>query len=135
MLIEFAEGKDYLNENGWPPIVHFLLSSRGVSAGQRKHAAGDTLVQGVGEIDGSGYERKSQMRPVSVAGVMEFTEMRWETVDVADWPSEVRSIVAVTARQGTPGVALCAWDLQKTGAARDLSQPNTTELAEPSYQK
>ena len=133
-FIEFNEGKDYENQNGWPATVYFLLSTRGVAAGTQ-HAAADTLAGGVGEITGTGYSRKNQSRPTTSAGLMTFTQMQWTTGSATDWPNSVRSIVAVTSSDNS-GKALAAWDLiAPSGAGRDLSQANTTENVTPSYQK
>ena len=133
-FIEFNEGKDYENQNGWPATVYFLLSTRGVAAGTQ-HAASDTLAGGVGEITGTGYSRKNQSRPSTSSGLMTFTQMSWATGSATDWPAGVRSIVACTTSDNT-GKALAAWDLiAPSGAARDLSQANTTENVTPSYQK
>lgn len=129
----FNEGKDYINANGWPATVYFLLSTRGVAAGTQ-HAAGDTLAGGVGEITGTGYTRKNQARPSSSAGQLAFSQMSWATASATDWPASVRSIVAATTVDNS-GKALAAWDLiAPSGAARDLSQANTTEQVTPTYQ-
>lgn len=135
----FDEGKDYLNTNGWPATVYFLLSTKFVAAGgggSSQFLATDTLAgtapANAGEITGTGAARKNQARPASAAGVLDFVQMSWATGAATDWPADVCSVVAVTSSDNT-GKMLAAWDLQTGGAARDLSQANTTENATPSY--
>lgn len=129
-FIAFNEGKTELANNGLPATCRFLLSSRGVAAGTQ-HAAGDTLGGGVGEITGTGYGRQSQAEPTAASGVVSFSQMSWATGSATDWPAGVRSVVLVTSADNT-GKAICAWDLQSpSGAARDMSQANTTEQFTP----
>lgn len=131
-FLEFDEGKDYTNQQGWPPVVVFLLSERGVQAGDWDPS--DSLRGDLGEITGTGYERKLQPLPDSDQGLLAFAPMRWETGDANDWPAQVRSLVAASI--GDPGVLLCAWDLdQQHGEPRDLSIQNHVEQLTPSYQK
>ena len=56
--------------------------------------------------------------------------MSFETATAADWPSNVKSIVLATDA-ATSGVAVCAWNLQTGGAARDMSATLTTEKVTP----
>lgn len=128
-FIAFNEGKSELAANGLPATCRFLLSTRGVDAGTA-HAAGNTLAGGVGEITGTGYARQSQAEPTPASGVVAFTQMEWATASAADWPAGVRSVVLVTSADNS-GKAICAWNLQAGGAARDMSAPNTTERVTP----
>lgn len=128
-FIAFNEGRTELANNGLPATCRFLLSTRGVDAGTA-HAAGNTLSGGVGEITGTGYARQSQSEPTAVSGVVSFAQMSWSTGSATDWPAGARSIVLVTSADNT-GKAICAWNLQTGGAARDLSAANTTENVTP----
>lgn len=128
-FIAFNEGRSELANNGLPTTCYFLLSSRGVDAGTA-HAAGNTLATGVGEITGTGYSRKTEAEPTASSGVVSFAQKQWQTVAETDWPAVVRSIVLVTTTDNT-GKAICAFNLQVGGAARDLSQANTTENVTP----
>lgn len=129
-FIAFGEGEDYIGDNGLPATVYFLLSTKPCS-GSGSHATTDTLSgTGVGEITGTGYARDSQARPAGSSGVRAFSAMTWSTGAAADWPAGVKSVVAVTTPNNT-GKALCAWNLQPGGAARDLSSPGTTETFTP----
>lgn len=135
----FNEGADYLNTNGWPSTVYFLLSTKYVAAGgggTSQFAATDTLAgtapANAGEITGTGYARDSQSRPTSSAGAMSFTQMSWATGSATNWPADVCSIVACTSSDNT-GKMICAWDLQTNGVARNLAAANTTEQVQPSF--
>lgn len=128
-FLMFNEGRTELANNGLPATCRFLLSTRGVDAGTA-HAATDTLAGGVGEISGTSYTRTSQSEPTASSGVVTFAQMSWATGSDTDWPAGTRSVVLVTTADNT-GKAICAWNLQAGGAARDLSQPNTTELVTP----
>jgi hypothetical protein len=128
-FIMFTEGKNELLDSGLPATVHFLLSSRGVDAGTT-HAAANTLATGVGEITGTGYARQSQAPPAASAGAVAFAEESFATGAATDWPAVVRSVVAVTTADNS-GKAICAWNLQTGGGARDMSGANTTENVTP----
>jgi hypothetical protein len=58
--------------------------------------------------------------------VIEFGPLVWLTADAEDWSPPAASVVMVTS-QDDSGKAICAWNLQRDGRARDLSFPNTTE--------
>jgi len=132
-FIAFNEGKKELANNGLPGTCYFLLSTRGVGAGTA-HSASDTLAGGVGEITGTGYARQSESEPTaSSSGQVSFAQKSWSTGSATDWPSGVRSVILATTSDNT-GKAICAWDLQASSAARDLSQPNTTEQFTPTLQ-
>ena len=123
-FLMFTEGKNELLASGLPATCYFLLSSRGVDAGTT-HAAGNTLAGGVGEITGTGYARQSQAEPTPSSGSAAFTQESWATGAATDWPAVVRSVVLVTTSDNT-GKAICAWNLQTSGTARDMSGANTT---------
>lgn len=129
-FLAFNEGKSELANNGLPTTCYFLLSTKGVDAGTA-HTAGETLAGAtLGEITGTGYARQSQSEPTASSGVVTFTQMSWSTGANTDWPAGTRSVVLATGAAGT-GKAICAWNLQVGGAARDLSQANTTEQVTP----
>lgn len=129
-FIAFNEGKTELANNGLPATCYFLLSTKGVDAGTA-HTAGETLAGGtLGEITGTGYARQTESEPTAVSGVVSFAQKSWATGAATDWPAGVRSVVLVTGSAGT-GKAICAWNLQAGGAARDMSQANTTENFTP----
>src|SRR4051812_24931249 len=130
-FISFNEGKSEMAANGLPATCYFLLSTKGVDAGTA-HTAAETLAAAdLGEITGTGAARKSQAEPTPVNGVVSFSLMSWATGAAADWPAGVRSIVLATGAAAV-GKAICAWNLQVGGAARDMSAPNTTENVTPS---
>lgn len=129
-FIMFTEGKNELGSNGLPSTCYFLLSTKGVDAGTA-HTAGETLAGAtLGEITGTGYARQSQSEPTPASGVFTFAQMSFATASATDWPSGVRSVVLVTGAAGT-GKAICAWNLQTGGGARDMSGANTTEQVTP----
>lgn len=125
-FIAFNQGKTELANNGLPATCYFLLSTKDCNT----HVVGDTLGGGVGEITGTGYARQSQAEPTAVNGVVSFAQMTWATGAATNWPASVKSIVLVTTADNT-GKAICAWNLQVGGAARDLSGANTTERVTP----
>lgn len=122
----FNQGKTEMASNGLPTTCYFLLSTRDADT----HAAGDTLAGGVGEINGTGYTRQSQAEPTPANGVVSFAQMTWATGAATNWPASVKSVVLVTSADNS-GKAICAWNLQAGGAARDLSGANTTEKVTP----
>jgi hypothetical protein len=129
-FIDFNEGKTELINNGLPATCRFLLSTKPCS-GSGTLKAEDTLAGGVGEITGTGYARQSQAEPTAVSGVVSFAQMEWKTEAHTDWPASVKSIILVTSADNS-GKAICAWNLQAGGGARDLSQASTTEQVTPS---
>lgn len=125
--VEFLEGKDYVNENGWPEVVYFLLSELSVEDGTLTKRS--TLSEGLGEITGTGYARISQPRPRSVNQTFSFAKLTWRTRGATDWSSEVRSIIAVSS-PGNDGIALYAWD---TPHVRNLATPGLDYAVQVSY--
>jgi hypothetical protein len=129
-FLAFTEGRNEIAANGLPSTCYFLLSTKGVDAGTA-HTAGETLAAAdLGEITGTGYARKTQSEPTPSGGAIAFSQMSWATGSATDWPSGVRSVVLATGAS-TSGKAICAWNLQTGGAARDLSAANTTENVTP----
>lgn len=129
-FIMFTEGKNELLNNGLPSTCYFLLSTKSVDA-TSAHTAGETLAGAtLGEITGTGYARQSQSEPTASGGSVSFVQMSWTTGSATDWPATVRSVVLATGAS-TTGKAICAWNLQTGGAARDMSQASTTEQATP----
>lgn len=125
-FIAFDQGRTELANNGLPGTCYFLLSDRDCDT----HTTSDTLAGGVGEITGTGYARQSQSEPTASAGVVSFAQMTWTTGSSTDWPASVKSVVLATTANNT-GKAICAWNLQVGGAARDLSAATTTEQFTP----
>ena len=123
-FVVFDEGVDYLNANGWPPIVYFLLSSRGTA----NMSAGDRLREGVGETGGDGYRRVPQARPPSLNGKIRFSPVGWQTSG-RGWPTDARSLVAATSPDNA-GNALCAWGFSET---RDMSAMGRTLTVTPVF--
>jgi hypothetical protein len=124
--ITFNEGKSEMANNGLPSTCFFLLSTKSVD-GTSPHTAGETLAAAdLGEITGTGYARLTESEPTASAGVVSFAVKSWSTSTHTDWPSAVRSVVLVTGAS-TSGHAICCWNLQPSGVARDMSQSATTE--------
>jgi hypothetical protein len=128
-FISFDEGANELLDNGCPSTCYFLLSTKPCS-GSGTHVVGDTLAGGVGEITGTGYARQSQAEPSAASRAKAFSQMTWDTSTATDWPSSVKSVVLVTT-SGAGGKAICAWNLQTGGTARDLSAAHTQEKFTP----
>jgi hypothetical protein len=135
-FIRFDEGANYIETTGQgqPGTVYFFLSTGSCNGagGSRQHVHADTLGAALlGEITGTGYARQSQAAVTPSLGGMAYLQMTWATGAATDWPNNVRSVVAATTVNNT-GKALFAWNLIAGGAARDLSQANTSELFTPS---
>jgi hypothetical protein len=125
-FLMFTEGRTELANNGLPSTCYLLLSTKSVD-GTSAHTVGETLATAtLGEITGTGYARQSQAEPTASSGVVTFAQASWSTSAATDWPAAVRSVVLAT-HSSTSGKAICAWNLQSGGTARDLSQANTTE--------
>lgn len=129
----FDQGANEILDNGYPATIWLALSTKKVGTGLGgEHQVTDTLVAGFGEIAGTGYARKSQAEPAAAARAKVLAMVQWLTGAAADWPAAVRSVVAMTSSDGS-GKLLWAMNLVAGGAARDLSQPNTTEQVTPSH--
>jgi len=126
-FIAFTEGKNELMANGLPSTCYFLLSTKTCAV----HTAGETLAGAtLGEITGTGYARQSQSEPTPSGGTAVFSQMSFATSSATDWSNAVCSVVLATGAAGT-GKAICAWNLQAGGTARDMSTANTTEQVTP----
>jgi hypothetical protein len=128
-FIVFDEGARELLNSGLPGTCYFLLSTKSIAA-TSPFTGTETLAGGVAEITGTGYTRKSQSEPSASGRSISFTQMNWATGSATDWPATVRSILLATTSDNT-GKALCAWNLQVGGAARDMSGANTTLYVTP----
>lgn len=128
-FVAFNQGRQQVEDGGWPSTVTFALSTKPCS-GAGAHAAGDTYAGGFGEITGTGYARATQAEPSATGlGQKAFTQMSWATGSATDWGSP-KSIVALDA--GTSKL-ICAWNLISGGATRDMSQASTTLNVTPTY--
>jgi hypothetical protein len=126
----FTEGRSELVNAGLPSTCYFILSTKSVDA-TSAHTANETLAGAtLGEVTGTGYARQTEAEPTASSGVVSFAVKTWATSAATDWPAAVRSVVLATGAAGT-GKAICAWNLQTGGAARDMSQANTTENFTP----
>lgn len=129
-FIAFSEGKTELAANGLPSTCYFALSTKSVG-GTSAYTGSETLAGAAfGEITGTGYSRQSQAEPTPSSGVVTFSQMSWDTGTATDWSSTVRSVCLCTGSAGT-GKLICAWDLQSTSAARDMSAAHTVEQFTP----
>jgi hypothetical protein len=129
-FLMFTEGRSELVNSGLPATCYFILSTKSVD-GTSAHTAGETLAGAtLGEATGTGYARQTESEPTAASGVVSFAQKTWSTSSNTDWPSAVRSVVLATGAS-TTGKAICAWNLQSGGAARDMSQANTTENFTP----
>lgn len=127
-FLAFTEGENYLltTAQGQSATGYFLLSTNAVA----NFTAASTLAGGVAEITGTGYARLSQAAPTPASGQIVWTQKSWSTGAAVNWPATTKSVVLVTTVDNT-GKAICAWNLIAGGAARDLSQANTTENVTP----
>lgn len=127
-FLAFTEGENYLatHGQGLPATCYFLLSTNAVSS----FSIANTLAGGVAEITGTGYARQSQSAPVPSGGQVSFAMSQWTTGAATDWPAAVKSIILATTPDNT-GKAICVWNLQHGGAARNLSLAGVTEQVTP----
>lgn len=133
-FIGFNEGRQLVEDGGWPATVSFHLSTRSVggAGGSTAFTAGDTHAGGFGVATGTGYTAKTQSEPAATGlGRKLFTQLSWTTGAATDWPNNVRSIIAWS--DSTTDLLICAWNLIAGGAVRDLSQANTTLNVTPDY--
>jgi len=123
-FIAFNEGRQVVEAGGWPATVTFDLSSTPVSG-----FTAATVYSGRTPITGTGYAAKTQAKPTSTGlGQMQFTALQWQTLANTNWTNPC-SIVASDGAK-----IICAWNLVAGGAARDMSQANTTLNVTPNYQ-
>lgn len=123
-FISFNEGQDLLANSGLPSTCSFDLSTKSVDA-TSPFVETDTY-SSRGVITGTGYSAKTEAEPTSSGGTVAFAEKSWDTSSATDWSSTVRSVVLHNG-----GTAICAWNLQTGGDARDMSAANTTENVTP----
>jgi hypothetical protein len=132
-FIAFNEGRQQIEDSGWPATVTFDLSTKSVGGvgGSAAFTAADTHAGGYGAITGTGYTAKTQAEPAATGlGRKLFSLLSWATGAATDWPNNVRSIVA---RDAGTAKLLCAWNLVAGGATRDMSGANTTLNVTPDY--
>lgn len=131
-FIGFNQGRQVVEDTGWPATVTFNLSTRSVggAGGSTAFLAADTYAGGFGVATGTGYAATTQAEPAATGlGRKLFTQLSWSTGAATDWSAVIRSIVAsVSTTQ-----LLCAWNLVAGGAVRDMSQANTTLNVTPDY--
>lgn len=133
-FIAFNEGRQIVEDTGWPATVTFDLSTRSVggAGGSTAFTAADTKVGGYGVLTGTGYTTKTQAEPsASGLGRKLFTQLSWTTGAATDWSAVARAIVCWD--DNTTDKLICAWNLVAGGAVRDLSQANTTLNVTPDY--
>lgn len=131
-FIGFNEGRIQVEDSGWPATCTFELSTRNVGggAGGTAFAATDTHAGGYGLLTGTGYSSKTEAEPGATGlGRKSFAVKTWANGAAVDWGNP-RSIVC---RDAGTSKLLCAWNLVAGGAARDMSQANTTLNVTPDY--
>jgi len=122
-FIAFNEGRQVVEDTGWAATVKFDLSTKAVSA----LVATDTYATRAA-ITGTGYTQGSQAEPAATGlGSKVFTQMSWATGASTNWQNPC----SIIASDGTK--IICAWNLVPGGAARDMSQANTTLNVTPTY--
>lgn len=122
-FIAFNEGRQLVEDSGWPATVKFDLSTKDCAT----FTAADTYASR-GVITGTGYTQGSQAEPAaSGLGAKAFAQLTWQTGSATNWLAP-KSVVASDGAK-----IICAWNLVVGGAARDMSQPNTTLNVTPSY--
>ena len=129
-FISFNEGRKELADNAKPATSYFFLSTKDCAT----HVVTDTLVgAAMGEITGTGYSRQSEATPAATSAnpsAVAYAQKTWSTGAATNWPASVKSVVLATTSDNT-GKAICAWNLQAGGTARDMSGANTTENVTP----
>lgn len=111
---------------GWANPTKFDLSTTDVAT-----FTAATAYAGRTPITGTGYAQGSQAAPTPTAatlGKMEFTQLSWATGSATDWTNPK----TIVASNGSSWL-MCAWNLVAGGAARDMSQANTTLNVTPTY--
>jgi hypothetical protein len=122
-FIGFNEGRQVVEDTGWPATVTFDLSTLAVSG-----LAATTVYSGRTPITGTGYTNKTQAEPAATGlGGKTFTVLTWATGAATNWTNPC----TIIASDGTK--IICAWNLVAGGAARDMSQANTTLNVTPTY--
>lgn len=111
---------------GWANPTKFDLSTNAVS-----DFAATTAYASRAPITGTSYAQASQAAPTPTAatlGQMAFTQLSWSTGADTNWTNPK---TIVTSNGST--WLMCAWNLVAGGAARDMSQANTTLNVTPTY--
>jgi len=122
-FIAFNEGRQLVEDGGWPSTVTFDLSTKAVSA----FTAADTYATRA-PITGTGYAAKTQSEPAAVGlGSKVFSQNQWLTGAATNWTNPCTIVASDGAK------IICAWNLVAGGAARDMSQANTTLNVTPTY--
>jgi hypothetical protein len=112
-----------VEDTGWPASLKFDLSTKAVSA----FTAADTYATRAA-ITGTGYAQASGTEPASTAlGRKDFAQIPWATGAATNWQNPCTVVVSDGVK------IICAWNLVPGGAARDMSQANTTLNVTPSY--
>ncbi len=126
-FISFDEGQDAIMESGvFLRDVFLDLSTKSVGA-TNAYVETDTYATRGTPTAGTGYSRGTYSGPANfTSGTCVFAQKSWATSTATDWSSVMRSAVMTN---GT--VAICAWNLQAGGAARDMSSANVTEQFTP----
>lgn len=119
-FIAFDEGENLVATSGLPGTCHFDLSTKSVGA-TSPFVESDTY-SSRGVLTGTGYAEINEARPSPSAGTLVFAQKLWNSGTATNWSSTARSIV-----MSNGGTAICAWNLQAGGAARDLSAANTAQ--------
>lgn len=109
---------------GLPATCTFDLSSKSVDA--TNPFVETDVYSSRGVITGTGYTPKTESEPTSSGGTVVFAQKQWTTSTATNWSANARSCVLSNG-----GTIICAWNLQTGGAARDLSQANSTENFTP----
>lgn len=123
-FLGFNLGRAAVEDTGWPASVKFDVSTNAVA-----DFTAATTYASRAPITGTGYAQASQAEPAATGlGVKTFTQMSWATGSATDWTNP-KSIVASDGSTYN----LCAWNLIAGGAARDMSQANTTLNVTPTY--
>jgi hypothetical protein len=122
-FIAFNEGRQMVEDTGWPTSLKQDLSTKDCAT----FVATDTYATRAA-ITGTGYAQASETEPAATGlGSKVFTQESWSTGAAVDWQSPKSIVVS----DGTK--IICAWNLVAGGAARDMSQANTTLNVTPTY--
>jgi|SRR4249919_3788763 len=122
-FIAFNEGRQLVEDSGWPATITFDLSTKAVSA----FTAADTYATRAA-ITGTGYTNKTQTEPAATGlGSKVIPQSQWLTGAATNWQNPC----TIVASDGTK--IICAWNLVAGGAARDMSAANTTLNVTPTY--
>lgn len=123
-FIAFNEGRQLVEDGGWPTTCTFDLSTGVIGS----TLVATTVYSGRLPITGTGYTQKTQTEPSATGlGSKAFPQSQWLTGAATNWTNPTTIIVS----DGTK--IICAWNLVAGGAARDMSQANTTLNVTPTY--